>query len=111
MKCTTVIDSAHTQTVRDLDFNPNRQYYMATCGDDCATRFWDTRNCSQPLLSFFSHSHWAWKVRYNLRDQLILTGGSDGKVVLLNVPSLASTDLATEDEEESDQDNHQNKVS
>lgn len=100
MKCTTVLDNAHTQTVRDLDFNPNRQYYMATCGDDCATRFWDTRNCSQPLLSFFNHSHWVWKVRYNLRDQLLLTGGSDSKVVLLNVASLASTDPATEDEEE-----------
>ena len=38
--------------------------------------------------------------RYNLRDQLLLTGGSDSKVVLLNVASLASTDPTTEDEEE-----------
>ena len=41
--------------------------------------------------------------RYNLRDQLLLTGGSDSKVVLLNVASLASTDPATEDEEEEEE--------
>ena len=51
--------------------------------------------------------------RYNLRDQLLLTGGSDSKVVLLNVASLASTDPATEDEEEEEAEKEidHNKVS
>ena len=50
--------------------------------------------------------------RYNLRDQLLLTGGSDSKVVLLNVASLASTDPATEDEEEeAEKEIDHNKVS
>ena len=40
-----------------------------------------------------------WRVRYNLRDQLLLTGGSDSKVVLLNVPSLASDTMSEEEEE------------
>ena len=100
MKCSTVIEQAHTQTVRDLDYNPNKQYTLVTCGDDCETRFWDTRNTGSPLLSFNTHSHWVWKVRYNLRDQLLLTGGSDSKVVLLNVSSLASESLSDGEEEE-----------
>lgn len=41
------IENAHNQPIRDLDFNPNRQYYMATCGDDGCTKFWDVRNISQ----------------------------------------------------------------
>lgn len=36
--------SAHSHLVRDLDFNPNAQYYIASCGDDCESRFWDIRN-------------------------------------------------------------------
>ena len=32
------MENAHTQLVRDLDFNPNKQYYMASCGDDCKTK-------------------------------------------------------------------------
>lgn len=32
------------QLVRDLDLTPNKQYYLASCGDDCKVKFWDTRN-------------------------------------------------------------------
>ena len=34
------------------------QYYMATCGDDCKTKFWDIRNTQQPLKELTDHSHW-----------------------------------------------------
>jgi len=98
-----VIENAHTQTVRDLDFNPNRQYFLVTCGDDCSTKIWDTRQPTSPLLSFENHSHWVWKVRYNLRDQLILSSGSDSKVVLLHVPSLASEPITLGDEGSEDE--------
>ena len=37
-------------------------------------------------------------MRYNYRDQLVLTGGSDSKVILLNAPSVASEPLVIEDE-------------
>lgn len=43
---------------RDLDFNPNKQYYMATCGDDGYSRFWDVRNPSEPAVARADHSHW-----------------------------------------------------
>ena len=61
VKCfrqTYLLDNAHNFLVRDIDFNPNKQYYMATCGDDCKTKFWDTRKTSEPLRVLNDHSHW-----------------------------------------------------
>lgn len=85
------IPNAHSQLVRDLDFNPNAQYYMASCGDDCETRFWDVRNTGRPVLAMSNHSHWVWSVRYNLfHDQLVLTSSSDSRVVLIRAVSVAS---------------------
>ena len=52
------IDSAHGQLVRGLDFNPNRQYYLASCGDDCLAKFWDIRNVTEPVKVLSDHSHW-----------------------------------------------------
>jgi len=52
------IDSAHGQLVRDLDFNPNRQYYLSSCGDDCLAKFWDIRNVTEPVNVLSDHSHW-----------------------------------------------------
>lgn len=91
------------QLVRDLDFNPNMQYYLATCGDDCKTKFWDIRNTEQPLKELSDHSHWVWSVRYNASyDQLVLTCSSDQRVILSNLPSIASQPFGTMvDQEES----------
>ena len=52
------IDNAHGQLVRDLDFNPNRQYYLASCSDDCLAKFWDIRNVGEPVKVLSDHSHW-----------------------------------------------------
>lgn len=52
------IENAHGQLVRDLDFNPNRQYYLASCGDDCKVKFWDVRNVQEPVKVLEEHSHW-----------------------------------------------------
>ncbi|KAH9515288.1 EARP-interacting protein [Bulinus truncatus] len=85
------IESAHGQLVRDIDFNPNKQYYLASCGDDCRVKFWDTRNVSEPLKVLSEHSHWVWSVRYNhFHDQLVLTSSSDSRVILNSVTSLSS---------------------
>uniref|UniRef100_A0A8C5HYS2 EIPR1-like beta-propeller domain-containing protein n=1 Tax=Gouania willdenowi TaxID=441366 RepID=A0A8C5HYS2_GOUWI len=51
------IENAHGQLVRDLDFNPNRQYYLASCGDDCKVKFWDVRNVQEPVKTLEDHSH------------------------------------------------------
>ncbi len=86
-----MIDNAHGQSVRDIDFNPNKQYYIASCGDDCKTKFWDIRKPTEPLKTLSNHSHWVWSVRYNaFHDQLVLTCSSDNRVVLSSIPSLSS---------------------
>lgn len=52
------IENAHGQLVRDLDFNPNKQYYIVSCGDDCKVKFWDIRNPTESLAVLSQHSHW-----------------------------------------------------
>lgn len=77
--------------IRDLDFNPNAQYYFATCGDDFESKFWDIRKLDSPVVSLLNHSHWIFSIRYNqFHDQLVLTCSSDSRVVLSRIATLAS---------------------
>ncbi|XP_064412481.1 EARP-interacting protein homolog isoform X3 [Latimeria chalumnae] len=111
MSQTYCIENAHGQLVRDLDFNPNKQYYLASCGDDCKVKFWDTRNINEPVKTLEEHSHWVWSVRYNhSHDQLVLTGSSDSRVILSNMVSISSEpfgQLVDEEELSDPEDNHQ----
>ncbi len=34
---------AHSAAIRDMDFAPNSPHYLASCGDDCKAKVWDTR--------------------------------------------------------------------
>lgn len=82
--------------MRDIDFNPNKQYYLVSVGDDCKTKFWDVRKTNECLKTLTNHSHWVWSVKYNtFHDQLILTGSSDNKVVLSSISSLSSEPYKT----------------
>ncbi|XP_069126502.1 EARP and GARP complex-interacting protein 1-like isoform X1 [Argopecten irradians] len=102
-----VIENAHGQLVRDVDFNPNKQYYLASCGDDCKVKFWDTRNPTEPLKVLSEHSHWVWAVRYNhFHDQLVLSSSSDSRVILNNIVSLSSEPFGhlVENDDDSDED-------
>uniref|UniRef100_A0A8C8F962 EIPR1-like beta-propeller domain-containing protein n=1 Tax=Oncorhynchus tshawytscha TaxID=74940 RepID=A0A8C8F962_ONCTS len=105
------IENAHGQLVRDLDFNPNKQYYLASCGDDCKVKFWDVRNINEPVKNLEEHSHWVWSVRYNhSHDQLVLTGSSDSRVILSNMVSISSEPfghLVDDDDLSDGEDNHQ----
>ncbi|XP_048660846.1 EARP and GARP complex-interacting protein 1 isoform X2 [Marmota marmota marmota] len=103
------IENAHGQLVRDLDFNPNKQYYLASCGDDCKVKFWDTRNVTEPVKTLEEHSHWVWSVRYNhSHDQLVLTGSSDSRVILSNMVSISSEPFGhlVDDDDVSDPEEH-----
>ncbi|XP_020279315.1 protein TSSC1 [Pseudomyrmex gracilis] len=83
--------SAHSQIIRDLDFNANRQYFLSTCGDDGYMKFWDIRLPTEPVLSRMEHSHWVWNIRINrFHDQLVLTSSSDSRVILCNIASISS---------------------
>ncbi|KAF2897775.1 hypothetical protein ILUMI_08406 [Ignelater luminosus] len=85
------IDSAHGQLMRDMDFNLNKQYHIATCGDDGFVKIWDFRQTSSPIYSRTDHSHWVWCVRFNpFHDQLLLTASSDARVLLSSAASVSS---------------------
>ncbi|VDN29253.1 unnamed protein product [Gongylonema pulchrum] len=49
---------ANSPRVRNLDFNPNVQHIMATCGDDCRVALWDLRKTNEPLKVLQDHTHW-----------------------------------------------------
>ncbi|XP_069742300.1 EARP-interacting protein homolog isoform X3 [Narcine bancroftii] len=106
------VENAHGQLVRDLDFNPNKQYYLASCGDDCKVKFWDTRNVQEPVKALEEHSHWVWSVRYNhSHDQLLLTASSDSRVILSNMVSISSEPFGhlVDDDDFSDQEENQHE--
>ncbi|ETV65843.1 hypothetical protein, variant 3 [Aphanomyces astaci] len=52
------VHQAHFQCTRDIDYNPNKPYYMASGGDDGLVKFWDIRKPKAALLTLPSHSHW-----------------------------------------------------
>ena len=41
---------AHSDTITDLDYNPNKLNTLATCGRDSVLRFWDLRKTDRCLL-------------------------------------------------------------
>lgn len=99
-KETFVINQAHTPVVRDIDFNPNKDYYIVTGGDDYRIKFWDYRKPERPLKAIQAHNHWVWNVKYNpYHDQLVLSSGSDGMVNLWNVPSMSSRVTSSGDDD------------
>jgi WD40 repeat protein len=93
LKETYSIIGAHNPIIRDLDFNPNKDYYLVTCGDDFKIKFWDTRKLENPIKSIFDgHSHFIWNIKYNrYHDQLLLSSSSDNKVNLWNIISISSS--------------------
>lgn len=52
------IDGVHSQLLRDIDYNLNKQYHLATCGDDGLVKIWDFRQTTHPVYSRSDHSHW-----------------------------------------------------
>ncbi|ETN86105.1 WD domain, G-beta repeat protein [Necator americanus] len=85
------IQDAHAHRALHLDFNPNLQHVVASCGDDGAVRLWDWRKPNVSLVTVTPHAHWAWQVRFHpVHDQLILSAGSDATVVLSCVLSASS---------------------
>ncbi|KAJ3310448.1 Protein tssc1 [Boothiomyces sp. JEL0838] len=85
------ITKAHELLVRNLDYNLNKPYHFASCGDDCMIRIWDARNTSKCLLQVSDHSHWVWGVSFNkYHDQLLLSCSSDCQVNLQSVVSVSS---------------------
>ncbi|KAJ3107014.1 Protein tssc1 [Phlyctochytrium planicorne] len=99
------IQKAHAGYVKAVDFNPNKQYYLGTGGEDGCVRIWDVRNPRQPLKLISNHAYWVLAVSFNrYHDQLLLTSGADCRVNLEDVVSVSSTPIRhnhmdSEDEE------------
>jgi EARP and GARP complex-interacting protein 1 len=114
MKQSYLIENAHGQMVRDLDFNSNKQYYLVSCGDDCKVKFWDIRKTNECLKVLSEHSHWIWSVRYNnFHDQLVLSCSSDTRVILSSVASLSSEPFGSnsiDDDNDNIKDDSQQRV-
>ncbi|CAN0484935.1 unnamed protein product, partial [Ectocarpus sp. 12 AP-2014] len=58
MKATTSVAEAHRFAVRDLDYNPNKPFCLATCGEDRLIKFWDLRRPNAPVKTIVGHDHW-----------------------------------------------------
>lgn len=85
---------AHKYGARDVDYNPNKPFYVVTSGEDRLVKFWDIRKPDRPMKVLLGHSHWAWTVAFNrFHDQLILSGGTDSLVNLWRVSSISSAPL------------------
>ena len=41
------IQGAHMYSIKDLDYNPNRPYFVATGGEDGLVKFWDLRSAGK----------------------------------------------------------------
>ncbi|GBF90294.1 WD repeat-containing protein [Raphidocelis subcapitata] len=83
---------AHRLAARCVDWAPNNEHRLVSCGDDGRLRFWDTRQLGrcEPLLELSGHSHWVWCARYNPHhDQLLASGSTDCSVALWYAPALA----------------------
>ncbi|KAJ3322938.1 Protein tssc1 [Boothiomyces sp. JEL0866] len=95
--------NAHELSVRNIDYNLNKPYHFATCGDDCMVRIWDSRNTIKSLLeisdhthckttdglvqSFDQHEHSVYSAAWSPADPWIFASVSfDGRVVVNFVP-------------------------
>jgi len=108
LKETFSIPKAHSQFVRDLDYNPNKLYLIATGGDDCYVKFWDTRKSHEPLKVVMGHSHWVWNIEYNrFRDELVLSSSTDSSVNLWKIATLSSSPIGAGDEQEGESEKRQ----
>ena len=87
-----IIPQAHP-TILSSEYNPNKQYTLATTGVEGTVKFWDLRKASESLRVVEAHNHWANIVKYNPHhEQLVLTASTDREsaVKLWNLPTISS---------------------
>jgi len=100
------IPVADSSMVRQVDYNPNKPYFILSGGDDGTIKFWDLRKPSLPVQIIAGHSLWVTQVKYNKsHDQLIISSGTDGVVSLWRMSSISSApllDFLAEDEGSND---------
>jgi len=94
------IAQAHSQTVRSLDYNPDRLHMLVSGAEDGMLKFWDVRRCAEPMKVVKGHGHWVNSIKHNnIYDQLVLSAGTDSKVKLWKMISVSSVVTNEEYEE------------
>jgi len=85
------IQDAHKLNILDFDFNPNKQYCLMTCAEDCLIKFWDIRKPNLSLKTIEDIPNSVESVKYNkFHDLLVISSSSDGSVNLHKVTSVSS---------------------
>eukprot|EP00834_Sanchytrium_tribonematis_P004767 NODE_253_length_11722_cov_0.375118.p3 type:complete len:319 gc:universal NODE_253_length_11722_cov_0.375118:10693-9737(-) len=81
----------HQGQVLSLDVNSNVSHYFASGGMDRCCLVWDIRNPSTAVMELHDHTHWVMNCKYNPSyDQLIMTTGADGAVILYDLAQYSS---------------------
>lgn len=80
--------------VRAVSYNGNTPWHLATGGDDHKAKIWDLRRLAVPVKILDGHTHWVTCLSFNaFHDQLVLSGGADGRVNLWRASSVSSAPL------------------
>ena len=72
--------SGHTDSVEDIQWSPNEENVLASCGIDRTIRFWDTRQDSKnpPKIIKDAHTSDVNVISWNsIRNHLFASGGDD----------------------------------
>jgi len=89
---TSFSEQTHTDAVMSLSLNPYQMEYLASGSADKTVRIWDIDELAVKATYASLHSDKVQAVRWNrLNEQILLTGGYDGK---LNVVDVRDSDSA-----------------
>lgn len=79
-------DQTHTDAVMSLSLNPFQSEYLASGSADQTVRIWDLEEGVCKMTYTDAHSDKVQVVRWNRKnEQILLTGGYDGNVNVIDV--------------------------
>lgn len=98
IQCTITLNTTLQNSIKYIDFNPNKSNTIICGGTDRLIHMIDIRYNSV-VSTLSNHSHWIWQCKYNrIYDQLILSAGTD----IINLWSITSgSSAATVDSDDS----------
>eukprot|EP01035_Chromulina_nebulosa_P019304 gene19304-25165_t len=98
------ISNAHSSTIRDIDYNPNKPLTLITASEDRTVKFWDLRHTKEPVKTLQGHYHWVWSAKYNpFHDQLLASTGCDSLVNLWRIATCSSAPWLENDKNDNEE--------